>query len=183
MHSSSPRPNLCHIDWQALLPSRCEPPVIDQQAEGRLKAVCAAANMRMQAAAPSCSQRRATRCSDGKVRHGRLRASEDGERPGVLVREGVCLCVGSVRRETSVMDRSSAESLYLETRGLGVMARGLLVGVTCDMFLSIFRRDRDTVKNKIFFEERKIFDLACCGSDRPCRPVTRHRPFSRATSC
>jgi hypothetical protein len=51
-------------------------------------AVCAAANMRMQAAAPSCSQRRATRCSDGKVRHGRLRASEDGERPGVLVREG-----------------------------------------------------------------------------------------------
>jgi hypothetical protein len=145
-------------------------------------AVCAAANMRMQAAAPSCSQRWATRCSDGKVRHGRLRASEDGERPGVLVREGVCLCVGSVRRETSVMDRSSAESLYLETRGLGVMARGLLVGVTCDMFLSIFRRDRDTEKNKILFEERKIFDLACCGSDWPCGPVTRHRPFSRATS-
>ena len=81
-----------------------------------------------------------------------------------------------------MMDRLSAESLYLETRGLGVMARGLLVGVTCDMFLSIFRRDRDTEKNKILFEERKIFDLACCCSDWPCGPVTRHRPFSRATS-
>ena len=54
-----------------------------------------------------------------------------------------------------MMDRSSAESLYLETRGLGVMARGLLVGVTCDMFLSIFRRDRDTEKIKYFLKKEK----------------------------
>ena len=52
---------------------------------------------------------------------------------------------------------------YCETRGLGVMARGLLSGVTCDMFLSIFRRDREREKNKINVEERKIFGLACRG--------------------
>ena len=87
------------------------------------------------------------------------------------------------RRRSQHDSSGSQHTLLVDTDTVHrVMARGLLVGVTCDMFLSTFGRDRDTEKNKIFFEERKIFGLACRGSDRPRGRVTRHRPFSRATS-
>ena len=82
------------------------------------------------------------------------------------------------RRRSQHDSSGSQHTLLVDTDTVHrVMARGLLVGVTCDMFLSTFGRDRDTEKNKIFFEERKIFGLACRGSDRPRGRVTRHRPF------